>query len=201
MSIEKMQIKALMADGMGREAEEEVTKAQAKVYKLQGAHDALQQAARLVSEMSSRIVDEFKEGKIKIDPTDDMVVAKFVVAKQQEVVAKLKEMCEVARVSSIKADGERAAFDSMAERFKKTRDAEINKIEAVKRQVESGEIIIEDGVPTASSGTHRVVGTHPGPTIKMKRKAEEAAESKGNGVAKKPRRKKAKSEALHDKDA
>ena len=118
MSIEKMQIKALMADSMGREVEEDVATAQVKVHKLQGAHDALQQAAKLVSEMSARTVDEFKEGKISIDPTDTIAVAKLVVAKQQEIVARLKEMSDIAKVSAIKADGERAAFDLIAERFK-----------------------------------------------------------------------------------
>lgn len=200
MSIEKMRLTAAIAEGMGREIENDLENAVVKVHKLQGACDALQQAMKIISAMSTDIVEEFKSGKVQIDPTDETAVARYAVTKRQEVVAKLSELVEIAKVSAIKADGERAAFNAVVERFKKSRDEQLNKINAIRQQIQSGELVV-DGDDIVATGTHHPVGTHPGPTLKSIRQAEELA--KGNGIEKKPRsrRKKAPAEAPDDSNA
>lgn len=189
MSIEKMQLKALMAEGIGRDLEKDMNSAQIKVYKYQGAQDALQQACKTLGELAAKTRDELFDGEIKLDPEDPMATAKFVVARLQAGVAKLHEMAEVAKTSSIKADGERAGIEHAVLSVKKIFDTENSKIAAIRQKLESGEIIVEDG----DRPEPRPTGTHPGPTLKMQR--QEKA-SRGNGVKKPTRRKKAKSEAL-----
>jgi len=201
VNLEKSKLKAVMAEGIGRDLEKDLEGAQVKVYKYQGAHDAMVQACKVVSELSGKAKDDLLHEKVEIDPTDTIAVAKFVVAKMQEAVARLHEMAEIAKVSAIKADGERAGMELAVKRVKGIFDGEVNKLEALKAQIEAGEVLVEDGVVTHVGDGPRPPGVHPGPTLKMIRQSEVSSEaSKGNGVGKKRGRRKPKAKT-NDQDA
>lgn len=175
MNLEKSKLKLVVAEGIGRDIEKDLESAQIKVYKYQGAHDAMLQACRIVSELSAKAKDDLFNDKVKLDPDDPMVVAKFVVGKMQEVVAKLHEMSDIAKVSAIKADGERAGLEFAVKRVKGIFDGEVAKVEALKAQIEAGEVgevIVEEGVITHVGNGPRPPGVHPGPTLKMIRQQE-----------------------------
>ncbi len=177
MTVEKSQLRALMAESFGRDLEQDLEGAQVRVYKLQGAHEAVSQAAKAVSDLSVKVRDELYEGKISFDPEDELAVAKFVVGRVQDAVAKLKELAENAKNQAIKADGERAGLERAVEKLKSVRDTEQNKIAALQAKIAAGEVIIENGEPV-SLGGHRAVGAHPGPTLKMARQHESEAPEK-----------------------
>lgn len=177
MTIEKIRLKALFAEGLGRELEADLENIQVKVYKLQGAHDALLQSREIISKMAGQVRDELYAGDIKLDPNDTLAMAKFVVARIQAVVAKLTEHADVAKVSAYKANGEREGVEFALNKVKKIFDGETEKLAGIMRSVEKGEVLIEpDGSLQHIGDGPRPTGTHPGPTLRMQRQEEAVSE-------------------------
>jgi hypothetical protein len=201
MNLEKLKVKAIMAESMGREIEKDVERAQLKVYKLQGGQEALSASVKIVSDLIAPVKDKILNGELVLDPGDPMALAKFVVGQMQGVVRTLHDMAEKMQTESVRADGARAAFEESAKRCKSIFDEEVLKLENLEKQIQAGTVKLVDGDLMFVGDGPRPPGTHPGPTLKMQRQAEEAAEAKkGNGVEKKTRRRKAKTEASDDRN-
>ena len=177
MTIEKIRLKALFAEGLGRELEADLENIQVKVYKLQGAHDALLQSRDIISKMSGQVRDELYAGDIKLDPNDSLAMTKFIVARIQAVVAKLTEHADVAKVSAYKANGEREGIEFALNKVKKIFDGETSKLAGIMKAVEAEEMQIEpDGSLQHLGNGPRITGAHPGPSLRMQRQEEDATE-------------------------
>jgi hypothetical protein len=201
MNLEKLKVKAIMAESIGREIEKDVERAQLKVYKLQGGQEALSASVKIVSDLIAPVKDKILNGELVLDPGDPMALAKFVVGQMQGVVRTLHDMAEKMLTESVRADGARAAFEESAKRCKSIFDEEVSKLENLEKQIQAGTVKLVDGDLMFVGDGPRPPGMHPGPTLKMQRQAEEATEAKkGNGVEKKTRRRKAKTEASDDRN-
>jgi hypothetical protein len=203
MNLEKLKLKAVMAESMGRDFEKDVERARTKFFKLQGANEALVAAVKVITDHVGVTKDKIISGDIKMESNDEIGLAKLVVAQLQGVVRKLHDMAELAHTNSIRADGERAAFEDSAKKCKSVFDEEVQKLQNLEKQIQDGTVKLVDGDLMFIGDGPRPPGTHPGPTLKVQRQAEEAAEAeagKGNGVGKKTRRRKAKTEASDDRN-
>lgn len=213
MNLEKLKVKALMAENFGREFEKDIERSRTKVLKLQGANEALVAAIKSVTELIGVTKDKVLAFEIKLEANDEIGLAKFIVAQMQPVVRKLHDMAELANANSIRADGERAAFEDVVKRLKGVFDEELNKLQNLEKQIKDGSVKVVDGDLVFVGDGPRPPGVHPGPTLKMQRQDEtsepsKAAEStevveekKDGGSAKKTRQKKAKPEALDDRNS
>src|SRR4030042_5893882 len=192
MNIEKSKVKLLVVESIGNDVEDNVEAAQVKVHKYQGAGEGRSQASKIISEMSARAKDDLLNEKSILDPTDTLAAAKFVVAQMQIIVSKIHELSENARIAAIKAEGERVGYDQVVKKVKKVFDDEVTKLKAFEAQLAEGKVVNQEGILTHVGEGSRPVGTHPGPTLKMRRQAEEA--TSGNGKKSRSRSKRGKSD-------
>lgn len=173
MNVEKAKFRALVFEDIGGSFEDDLESTQIRIYKLQGAHDALLQASKSVSEMSQKVRDALMDDKDQSEFPDKLAVAKYTVAKIQEVVAHLREMAEVVKQSSIKTDGQHAALQQVVAKMKKLYDVELSKVKSYEEAMKSGDVVEEGEDQTFVGKGPRPIGVHPGLPIKMKRRLQE----------------------------
>lgn len=173
MSLEKSRLKLAITEGIGRDLEKSVEEAEIEVHKFQGACSALDQVTKLIGAKSVEVKDDLLAGKIVLDKDDPMVVAKFVVAKFQELVATVHTLSENARANGISIQGKANGIRDALGHVKKMFDDEVNKLKAIEEQLKSGDIVVEDGELTQAGTGPRMPGVHPGVSLKVVRMEEE----------------------------
>jgi hypothetical protein len=176
MNLQKAQLKAAIVENIGVSIEDDLEAARIKVHRFQGAVDALGKAKQVLTDLTAKARDDVLNGVVKFDPENPVEVAKFIIARIQESVAKLHEMSEHARLMGLQAEGEVNGLDRIVKKIQAIRDEERNKIDAFMKAVDSGKVVIEDGSP-------RFVGDGPTPPgtiglpIRMIREQEAAVEA------------------------
>ena len=187
MSLENFQIRAALTEGIGRDMEKSLEEARIKVFKFQGAYEALRHLVKIIGAKSVTVRDDLFAGKIVLDKDDTMATAKFVVAKLQEMVAEIHEYSENANINSIAAEGEVKGLQSVVKHMKSLFDAEVKRINETKTQIASGKVVVEDDGTLVHVGEdQRIPGTHPGPSLKMQRMEEAEAISSEEPQPEKP---------------
>lgn len=198
MNLEKSQFKALVIESIGAEFDDDLESLQAKVQQYRGAADALYQASKIISDLSGKVRDELMDGKVKFDPDDPLAAAKFTVSRMQDVVARLRELGDMAKVSMHKADGERDAMSTVIKKMKKMYDVEIGKVRAIEQaRAEASERGVE--AEEFSGRGPRLVGTHPGLPMKLRRQLELEAEAAASPPEVAPSSQPAEAEAVEPK--
>lgn len=168
MSIEKAELKAAVIHNYGVQADDRLEKAKLQHAIHNGAKQGLRGFAKNILALTALVDKDLEEEKL---PEEPLLVAKYA----KDLLAKASLLCENAarhqENCQISSQGEIAAYTSMVEMLDKDHASEIAKAENLS-QLEDGD---EDGDEDELS---RPLGSHPGPSLAAKRKAEEAAEDK-----------------------
>lgn len=206
--IERAKLRAEMTreDGMNLEARRDAVEKDA--LRQEGARDGLKLAAKRIAELMALVDQEFKESgtisgkkieELNGEPLLTMSAVKLWIQRALGCVDNLATTAEVAMISM---NGQVKGLNDAIGHMKKAYDTEIRKLKEIEQGLANGKFVLEEGGEltrtTPIDREHpRMVGEHPGPTLKMQRQAAEAESKadKGNGAKKASRRKKAKAEA------
>lgn len=222
MSADKSDLKALIAEGFAAEFLDSRDKSHRSVALYRGAAEGLSKAKQVINAIAQETRNELVEKGIQFDPSDPIAVGKFVVDRLMLAVRKIHELAENDLTSSIRAEGELKAFESIVNRLADAAQKERAKAIAAReamltaaRNSGEGDIMLtqtELAHVTTRPGP-RIPGTHPGLPVKAQRQAEVAAKGsqtaehqaqaadEKNDATVKPRRKSAKAKAKKVADA
>lgn len=201
MSIEKTELKMLLARNFCEEMEKSQVKARASIKEYKGEARAFLKAEKMLNEQTQKTKQKIMDGKVEADLTDPMQLAKFVVGEMMSLAGEIHNLGNGAITSGIRAEGSVSAWEDAAKLLQDTYEEERRKLEAFRAAMAEhrvrdvgGDLVIEDAVGDngreAAGGPPppRAVGTHPGLTLKALREAGEKAEKEAAAVKKKPKK-------------
>jgi hypothetical protein len=184
MSIEKSELKMLIAGKMGRDLEDLRDRGERDVYRHQGATAALQTAENKINKITQEVKDELlavtKDGKEPpFDPTDMLEVGKYIVGRVMTCASVVHGLADKEAASALRAEGTKHGLDQAVKQIFRVYEEEKSKLESFAKLVKSGQLL-KDGDEFVFSADEddpkapRPVGTHPGPPLKAVRQAEVA---------------------------
>ena len=188
MNLGKSELKMLVAKGFGDDLFTRVEKAKAQGEQFKGAVVAYGKAEEIINQVTQLVSEEARTGKIDVEGSDPMDIAKYAVAKLMSASKKIHELSDNATNSVIRAEGLVVGYENAAKMARTMFDEEAAKIEALKRAISDG-TVREEGDKLAAfdgPGSSRVPGMHPGLPMKAQRQAEDEAVKrvdKGNGAS------------------
>ena len=201
MSIEKTELKMLLARNFCEEMEKSQVKARASIKEYKGEARAFLKAEKMLNEQTQKTKQKIMDGKVEADLTDPMQLAKFVVGEMMSLAGEIHNLGNGAITSGIRAEGSVSAWEDAAKLLQDTYEEERRKLEAFRAAMAEhrvrdvgGDLVIEDAVgdneQRAGGGPPppRAVGTHPGLTLKALREAGQQAEKEAAAVKKKPKK-------------
>ena len=159
MSIEKAELKALIANDFGADFEDKVEGFTRDLHKMQGAAEAYKAASEKISlQISIKIKEELESGKI------EMSTAEYSIKQVMRCADFLTHMHDTTKaqipIQSGRIDGLKTAMLVIA----KSRDKELAQAEAARAALAAGEPLRGDARPS---------GVRPGPSQAALRKAAE----------------------------
>ena len=193
MSLEKSELKALMADNFAADLFAAKEKSDGEVHRHTGQMEAYSKAKQMMTAVSQNINDEIvKAPEPPFDPTDLVSIGKWVVSRFMGAANEFHKLAESAAKSSVQAEGMAKGIEIAINRMAAVSTEERNKVDAAKAALASGKLVDAgdgDMVLTPGPGAPRVPGQHPGPPMKAQRQAAENDEKK---TAKPKRQRKSK---------
>jgi len=178
MSIEKSELKILIAQNLGADIEDRLESAKRSVHHLEGGAEALRQAAIAVpAGVIAKIDILFNEGNIK-----EGMTALEVYEKLKKYVSKcgdfLSHLSENEKSKINMQQGEVNGIQVAMRIVKDMYDKEIASVQAVKDHLDAIASGDEEAILRSSRGAARPSGVRPGPSTASVRKAQG-----GNGDA------------------
>lgn len=168
MSSFKAMLRASALHDIGEKFDDLLENAQAEVYKLEGARQALQQAKAKLELHMSNVDKDVEEGKIH-----SLEVAKHQKQRIIECMGILDALAKSATIGGYSARGKVEAFQSAVKATKaehdrqKTRASELQKVEEMENK--TADDMIAAATATKEEKGRRVIGQHPGPSLKQQR--------------------------------
>jgi hypothetical protein len=188
MSIEKTELKMLLARNFCEEMEKSQVKARASIKEYKGEARAFLKAEKMLNEQTQKTKQKIMDGKVEADLTDPIQLAKFVVGEMMSLAGEIHNLGNGAITSGIRAEGSVSAWEDAAKLLQDTYEEERRKLEAFRAAMAEhrvrdvgGDLVIEDAVGDNEQRVGggppppRAVGTHPGLSLKALR--EQATES------------------------
>jgi len=166
MNVGKSMVKVDLAKTLGSQYSEMVRAAEKDQLRQEGARDALKLAARRVGDLGLHVDKDLEEGKLSAsDMKDPKKVEEFIKRFIKRAVGVLDNLATTAEVARTVANGRAKGLQAAEEVVKNMGEGEVKKLAELQRQIESGEVSIEEA-------TNREAP----PSLKHQREDEEAAE-------------------------
>lgn len=166
MSIEKSELKALIANNLGADFEDRVEALQRQFHQQTGAVQALDQAGtKIPVQVSAKIKTILDEGGIK-DGMTPQQVAEFAIKQVMRCGDFLRHLAEQEKKKQVILGGKVEGLKEAMQMVLKMKTDELDKADAAKAALESGEPLRGDARPS---------GVRPGPSQASQRKR------RGNG--------------------
>lgn len=192
MTIEKSELKMLLAKDFGQQMEKAQEKAEHAIYENKGMAVGFLRSEVLLNQKTQETKDRLLHGKVELDLTDPIELAKFVVGEMMSVASEIHKRGDEASKAGLQAEGEKKAWGDAAKLLFDVWKEENNKIEAFRAAVAAGRlsqdgddlVLSDDPGDNGRAGPPppRVPGMHPGLPLKAKReqaemlKAQESSE-------------------------
>jgi len=165
MNVVKSRIIIALAKAWGAKCAGMVEASERDVLRQEGARDALRQAMKHVGDLGLHVDKDLKEGVLSAsDLKDPVKVEKFIKRFIKRAVGAIDSLATTAEVHRLKATGRMDGVSGVESILRKAAESEVLKLEELEKQIESGEVTLED--------VQR--GGHPGPSLKHRRLEEKA---------------------------
>jgi hypothetical protein len=168
MSLLKSEAKLSAVNEIGNRLDDALENATKDLYREEGAVSALRNAAVSVENFIKVVHKDLDEKE------EDLETSKKIKSYLERVRNNIVGLANVAENNKQSQAGKLGAFQHAVSIAKKYRDEEINRQQILRRALERS--IEEEGQEKELNGPEspgRVVGTRPGPSIKLKRLSEE----------------------------
>lgn len=198
MTIEKSELKMLLARDFGQQMEKAQEKAEHGIYESKGAAVAFLKVETMLNQQAQATKNKLMEGKVEQDLTDPAALARFVVGELMTVTREIHKLGDGASKAGLQSEGEKKAWGDAAKMLFEVYKQENNKIMAFREAVAAGKVsqagddLVLDDDPgdngRAGPPPPRPMGMHPGMPLKAvrekkmvvtKAKKKEAPEASG----------------------
>jgi len=174
MNPAKSELKMSVLSDVGVRMDDKLDEAHRRVATHGGAKQALRVLSKGIAGLAELVDKALDDGDIPDEPLKVAEFAKKMIERASIMAATAGQHQENLEIT---ASGAVQAYDDVVKMLKKDVDSEVAKAMSFREAVESGEIVIEDGVgPVSQNGRSRPTGVKPGMSISQQRKAEAAAE-------------------------
>lgn len=180
MTAEKAELKSLIARNFAEEMRISGDRAVQGIHSNKGAALAFLQAEKILNEQTQTTRTKLIEGKLDVDLTQPVELAKFIVGELMAAAKKIHELGDNAATSAVRAEGEVKAWQTAEKLHLKVFAEEQSKAEALRAAaraaLEQGGDGDVDARDLGGPGAPRPPGGHPGLPVKAQRMAEAALE-------------------------
>jgi hypothetical protein len=184
MTIEKTELKMLLAKNFCQEMEKAKAKARTSIGEFKGEAQAFLRVEKMLNEQTQKTKRKLMDGKVEADLTDPVELAKFVVG---EMMSLASEVHNLGNGAAVRAEGSVTAWAEAAKLLQDTYDEERRKLEVFRAamaehrvRVDGDDLVIEDALGdngrevAGGPPPPRPMGMHPGLSLKAIREQEEA---------------------------
>lgn len=184
--LDKINVRIAMAQEEARKLEAKREAAEKESLRQEGARDGLKLASKRLVELMAVVDKEYDESgtisgkkieELNEEPLRMMAAVKLWIQRSLGCVDNLATTAEVAMLTT---NGKvKGLTDAIAE-MKRAYDEEMNKLNQIKQGMQDGTFVVENGEVVRTTPIDRenprMVGEHPGLTLKMQRQNEERLE-------------------------
>jgi len=168
MNVSKAMVKVDLAKSLGKQYAGMVEEAEKSELRQEGAKDGLKEAAQKVGDLGLQLDKALEDGELSAaDLKDPKKVEAFIKIWNRRAVGVLDNLATKASMAQVQANGRTKGLRAAEEHARKMAENEMKRLEELHRQIERGEITIED---VESGG-------HPGLSLKHQREDEGAAKA------------------------
>lgn len=165
MNLDKSRTKIDLTKALGAQFADMSKEAGRDQLRQEGARDALKFAAQRVGELGLHVTKDLEEGVLSpSDLKDPKTVEIFIKKYIKRAVGVLDNLATTAEVARTIASGREKGISSAEQVVRKMCETEIAKLQEVERQLQTGEMTVEE----------LRTGGHPGLPLKYQREDEEA---------------------------
>ena len=167
MNVGKSMVKVDLAKTLGSQYSDMVAAAEKDELLQQGAREALKLAMQRVGDLGLQLDKSLEDGELSAsDLKDPQKVESYIKRWNKRAVGVLDNLATTAEIARTIANGRAKGLKAAEEVARKMAEAEVGKLKELQRQIDSGEITLEEAS-----------GREAPPSLKQQREDEEAAEA------------------------
>lgn len=177
MNVSKAIVKVDLAKSIGAKYASMTKEAENSRLRQEGARDAIKEAAKRVGDLGLQLDKAFEDGELPAaDLKDPKKIEIFIKRWNRRAVGVLDNLATTAEMARVQATGRVKGLQAAEEYVRKLAEAEVSRLEELQRQLDSGEVVLED---VESGG-------HPGLSLKHQREDQRAVEAVNSEVTSEP---------------
>lgn len=179
MNPQKVEIKMLTAQELGKSLEGERDAVEKEVFRTDGAFQALRASIPKVQALLAEVDKDLENGEIEKVAGEPLQVLALIKRWIQRSVGVVDNLATSAEIQHHRTVGRQKGLEQAVQLVFKTFNEERTKLENLQKALESGAMVVEDGgAPGDDPNWQRshAPGAHPGEPLKGLRNAEETAQ-------------------------